>query len=115
MTQEDKRPEWLHRTPEDLARWLVGHRVIKIAHHWEFTGVDTSRNWITLHSDQEKRDVSSDFFRNNSEFVFDPDHAGLVSERPYGRVRDTIEAIDKWEKANARDRSEYERLKVKFG
>jgi hypothetical protein len=111
---EEKRPEWPHQTPEDLARWLVGHRVTKITHHWEFTGEDTSRHWIELHADKEKRAVASGFLEHNREFVFRPDHAGLICEAPYGKVRSTIETIDKWEKANARDRSEYARLQKKF-
>lgn len=111
---EDARPQWTHQTPEALARWLVSHHVTKITHHWEMTGVDTSRDWITLHSEKEKRDVASSFFLNSREFEFSPNHAGLVQEVAYAKVREAIEKIDKWEKANARDRSEFERLKKKF-
>jgi hypothetical protein len=111
------RPKWIHETPEDVARWLLNHHVTKITHHWEFTSADTARDWITLHSSDGKRqrEFPSAFFRNNQEFEFAPDHAGLIRPRPYSRVGDSIRAIDQWEKANAHDRSEYERLKQKFG
>lgn len=113
---DDTRPEWKHETPEPLARWLVSRAVTKITHHWRFTGEDTSENWIELHTDKnEKRRVASGFLNVSREFEFCPDHARLVRERTYSGVRESIEKIDAWEKKNARDRSEYERLKVKFG
>jgi hypothetical protein len=112
---DDPRPEWKHKTPEDLARWLAGNHVTKITHHWEMTGPDTSRDWLMLHSKTSERQVATRFFTNNSEFAFAPDHAQLVSEQPYAKVRETIKQIDDWEKKNARDRLEYERLKTKFG
>lgn len=111
---ETERPKWTHETAEDLARWLVSDFVTKITHHWEMTGPDTSRDWIVLHREKDSRTVPTRFFTNNPDFEFSPDHACLVRERPYSKVRDDIEKIDKWEKANARDRSEFERLKRKF-
>lgn len=111
----EERPKWTHQTPEELARWLVGHRITKITHHWEMTGVDTSREWIVLHAENSEKRFPSRFFRENTEFEFAPDHVGLVQERPYAGVRKSIDNIDAWEKANARDRTEFERLKSKFG
>lgn len=112
---DDTRPKWTHKTPEDVARWLVGDHVTKVTHHWKMTGVDTSTEWLMLHKDKDSRQFSTNFFRDNPEFEFAPYHAGLVRERPYAKVRETIDKIDAWEKANARDRSEFERLKKKFG
>lgn len=113
----DSRPKWSHDTPEALARWLVSNFVTKITHHWRMTGPDTSEDWIELHSEKEKRRVNTYFFSDNHDFSFSPYHAGLVQVRnKYPEsVRQTIDKIDLWEKANARDRADFERLKKKFG
>jgi hypothetical protein len=123
MTDEDKRPAWSCQTPEELARWLAGHTITKITHHWEFTSEDTSKEWIELHANEasmgEKdkwvsRKVASNFLGTDyhSEFKFSPDHARLVQTSD--KVRSNIEAIDKWEAKNKRDRAEFDRLKRKF-
>lgn len=114
---EDKRPEWPHKTPEALARWLVSGHITKITHHWEFTGEDTSRHWIVLHKhdDKESRIVDSGFLNNSPDFEFAPDHASLVRPRNYSEVRQSIEKIDRWDQVHAAERATYERLKKKFG
>lgn len=80
------------------------------------TGADTATYWLMLHREKNgSREVPTNFFEKNNEFAFSPDHAGLVQEQPYTKVRETIAKIDAWEKNNASDRSEFERLKAKFG
>ena len=113
---EDVRPVWEHKISEDDARWLLADHVTKITHHWEFTGEDTSRDWIVLHREKGSRKFPTMFFYSNKYFEFWPYHAGLIQpSRHWGdKLRETIQAIDAWEKKNQRDRSEYERLKRKF-
>jgi len=117
--EKDKRPVWEFDVKEDDARWLLSHRVTKITSHWQFTGVDTSKDWITLHPEKgEPHNFPSSFFHEGRNgFRFDPDGHRLIRPCSYRgeQIRKRIEEIDKWEKKNQRDRSEYERLKKKFG
>lgn len=109
----DERPKWPHKVPEETARWLLNNTVTTITHHWEFTGPDTSRDWLVLHGEKSKEAFATCFFDLYPyEVSFRPDHAGLVQVAP--NVRETIRKIDAWEKAHARERREYERLKRKF-
>lgn len=112
--ENEKRPAWTHKTPEDLARWLVSNAITKITHHWEMTGVDTSTEWIVLHAVKDQRRVNTNFLKAG-EFEFAPDHRGLVREVPYRNIRESIDKIDAFENTNARERAEFERLKAKFG
>lgn len=123
MTDTETRPAWKHKTAEALARWINGHTITKITHEWEMTSADTADNWIELHakiSEQgspdkwEKRRVPSNFLEASygAEFFFRPDHARLVQTSE--AVRNSIDAIDKFEAKNQRERAEFERLKRKF-
>jgi len=124
MTETETRPAWKHKTSEELARWIASHSIIKITHGWEMTSADTADNWIELHAKVsqdgkaekwEMRRVPSNFLTESNygaEFSFRPDHARLVKVSQ--AVRDSIDAIDKFEAKNKRERAEFERLKRKF-
>ncbi|WP_192246124.1 hypothetical protein [Mesorhizobium silamurunense] len=112
---DDARPKWKHKISEADVRWLASG-VIKITHHWEMTGADTSRNWIELHKEKEKRSFDSSFLNDNDYFQFKPNWRELVVPTYYGeRAIQDLAAIDAWEKKNQHDRAELERLKRKFG
>ena len=110
-------PEWPFEVDFDLAKWLLDYHIVKITHHWSMTGVDTSKDWIELHADgKSKRQVNTSFFSNQREFGFEPDHASLIQLKSYIHpdMHERIEEIRKWNKRNARERSEYKRLRAKF-
>lgn len=109
-----ERPKWHHRIPEATARWFADGHVVSIEHKWEFTGPDTSRHWLMLtRSDGASAEYPADILSHwPYELSFAPYHAGLASLRL--EVVTTLREIDKWEKSNRRERSEYERLKKKF-
>jgi hypothetical protein len=113
--EEGKRPAWRHRLTEDVVRWLAQGGVKKIAHGWKMTGVDTADYWIDLHRETDSRRFSTDFLTTNGYFEFRPNWRELVVSTPLGdqAVKD-LEKIDEWERQNAADRVEFERLKQKF-
>ncbi|HEY8578182.1 MAG TPA: hypothetical protein VIL88_17790 [Devosia sp.] len=126
---ETPRPVWNHKTPEDIARWLLSHSVTAITLHREMTGNETSEEWLELHDDPstifswgKKAErvslrVPVDFlgtrWDHTTEVIFAPDHRHLVEVKD--ALRKTADAIDAWEEKNQRDRAEFERLKLKFG
>lgn len=116
----DERPAWRHTLSETDVRWFAEGSITMISHHWEMTGVDTSRDWIDLHKGKEdetkKRSFASNFLSTNGYFEFRPNWRELVTPTYRGEqaIKD-LEAIDVWEKKHKRERAEFERLKVKFG
>lgn len=108
---ETARPLWPFKVPEDFARWLAGGSVTKITHHWRFTGVDTSEDWIEFHIGKEARrcPVRLDQF---GEIAFLPDHRQLVRLR--GDVRERLQEIAAWETRESKDIAEYKRLARKL-
>ena len=112
----ENRPEWKHQIPEADARWLSGGLIVKITHHWKFTSEDTTEDWIELHrADGSARRFPSAFLNTNGYFEFRPNWRELVQPTYRGeQARKDFEAIDKWEKENAAERAEFERLKSKF-
>lgn len=112
---DDVRPPWPHKIPEEVARWLAASFVVRIDHQWKMTGVDTSHDWLVFYrTDGESREFPTAFAEMWPEVHFSPNHASLVRFKPYPDVRATLDQINAWEKKNARDRSEFERLKRKF-
>ena len=117
-TSEDTRPAWKHDIPEENVRWLSsasGGFITKITHHWKMTGADTADDWIVLHKDKQERKFPSNFLNTNGYFEFRPNWRELVVPTYRGEqaIKD-IATIDAWEKKNARDRAEFERLTRKF-
>jgi len=118
MTEEEKRPEWKFEMPEDDARWFISHHVNKISTNYVMISADDSRNYVTFHSGQSgmQRDSSYVYrFRNWFHIIADGHRVIELCEPYYSQMKEKIEEIDKWERKNKRDRSEYERLKRKFG
>lgn len=112
---DDTRPKWTFDAPEEEVRWLAKGMINEIKHHWEMTGVDTADDWITLHREGDSRRFRSSFL-NSGLFQFKPNWRELVVPTYEGeRAIKKIEEIDQWEKRNARDRADFERLKAKFG
>lgn len=118
MADDDKRPLWLYNDHMSEAEFrLLNSTVItKIEHKREMTGVDTERSWLVFHThDQRKISRSIDFFEEQQLFVFYPDYRGLVGLSVHGcAAENNLRRIDDWERANDKDRAEYERLKAKF-
>lgn len=113
--RDDKRPAWPHKTPESLARWLLGG-VKRIEYGWEMTGSDTSRDWLDLTNDKgDTRRVEANLFGSWGEFIFAPSSRGLIAERPSGKVWDTVRALDAWDKRHKAEVAEFKRLRAKFG
>lgn len=111
----DARPKWdIKDIPEDLARWLVGHSVVRIELRWEQTGVDTGTEWLELTANDESMvKVSTGFFEIQSLARLQVDRRGLVRLDP--RIGLRIGEIDKWDRRHSSERATYERLKRKFG
>lgn len=114
MTTPSTRPSWTHKVPYDFAKWLSRNNVKKITHHWEFTGVDTSIDWIELHSETESRKcpVSLGGYQRSNDVLFQPDHRTLVTLADH--VAKTISEIEEWEKKESRDIADYKRLHKKL-
>ena len=120
----DNRPAWPHKVSEDLARWIYGHAVTKITHHWRMTSADTSEDWLELHATEgDKKEpvkkmvgtrelLGGSHWHAQDGIFFNPDHARLVQVA--GKIQETIRKIDEWERRNEADRAEYDRLKKKF-
>jgi hypothetical protein len=110
----DGKPAWNFNIPEDTARWVLRNPVTKISHHWEMTSVDTSRDWLVLHSGKRHIEVPTNFLKLWPELRFEPTYRGQLEFNPHLRVAETIAAIGKWRNHEARDLAEYARLKAKF-
>ena len=114
--QEDLKPTWPFEITEKLARWFYTNSVVKITHHWKFTGVDTADYWIECHPDNKgnPKRVDTSFFTYNRYLEFNPDHRCLIQFKKHTGMLQRIEELDKWEKKHKRERRDYERLKKKF-
>lgn len=106
------KPKWPFDMPEEFARWMASGRVTKITHHWRFTGVDTSEDWIEFHIGKESRRCPVRSWGSGGEVVFRPDHCRLVALRD--DVLERVKEIEAWEKSEARDIAEYQRLTKKL-
>jgi hypothetical protein len=112
----EQRPEWNHPISEADARWLYKNAITKITHHWKFTSEDTTENWVEVHTDAKTtRRFPSGYFTDSQYWRFAPNHRALITPGYAAeRAIKDINAIDAWEKKNATERAEYERLKRKF-
>jgi hypothetical protein len=111
---DEKRPDWDFPLTELQVKNL-NQLIVKITHHWEMTGVDTSRNWIEFHPDKGKPFVAPHGWQRLFEFS-GTHHNTLIVPNYHGeRAIRRLDEIKAFEKKHARERSEYERLKAKFG
>ena len=111
--KSDAKPIWSQKMSiEDF--YKCSQTIKKVTHHWEMTGVDTSRDWIELHPENGKPFRKPAWFEEI--FIFRPDHRGLFVMNYNGeRARMEYEEIKKWEAKNKKELAEYNRLKAKFG
>lgn len=101
-------------TPREVAdeeRWIVKNAVTAIRVEYRQTGVDTAETYLHLTPHQGKP-VCWKASTFNRVARLELTHFECV--RPLYGVREAVEAREKWEKANARELSEYRRLKAKF-
>ncbi len=93
-------------------RWIVRHSVCAIKVEHVQTGTDTSQTYVVLTPIEGKSVRWTDVeFRKVACLKLD----WIRCVEPNFGVREKVEAREKWEKANARELSEYKRLKAKFG
>ena len=114
---QNARPAWPHKNISEADfRKIVNAGVIKrIEGKWEFTGEDTSREWLEATSSNGKTIVLPRAWEEVMVFVGKSSSPGLFRFNYFGeKCLETIKIIDTWEKKNASDRAEYERLKAKF-
>jgi hypothetical protein len=114
MACDELRPKWDFALSETGFRKMRGGSITQIRHNWRFTGEDTAEDWIEFST------KDGDFFRAPDDwhklFKFEPNHRELVVTNYEGeKAIKRLEEIDAWERKNQRDRSEYERLRKKFG
>jgi hypothetical protein len=107
------RPLWDQKLTESQV-WKLRHSIVKITHHWEMTGCDTSRDWFEFHT------ADGGKFRAPTGwgvlFEFSPDHKGLIGPNHKGREAcKVLDSIKAWEKQNADDIAELKRLQQKLG
>ena len=105
------RPSWGFTLTELQVRKL-NSSITKVTSHRTQTGVDTSRDWFEFHCDDGPFIVPD---RWDDLFEFKPYWAGLILPTWKGKEAiKRLKEIDAWEKENAADRAEYERLSAKF-
>ena len=109
----DTRPSWgLKISERDFEKMDV--RMKGVRSQWKFISEDQTENWWEFSSDLKTWFRSPPHWREC--FEFSRDEYELLTLTYKGReAREKLQAIRSWEKKNARDRSEYERLKKKFG
>ena len=110
---ESTRPIWGQKLTETQVQNLR-HAVVRISHHWEMTGCDTSRDWVVFHTQDGGKFVAPDGWKDL--FEFSPDHKGLIIPNYKGREAcKVLDKIQAWEKQNANDIAELNRLQQKLG
>jgi len=109
---EDTRPIWDFDLTEAQVR-KFDCTVIKITSHRAPVGVDSSREWIELHTTAKKFIPPKGWA---SLFEFSPTRIGrLISPNALGQsALKRLKEIDTWESDNKEERDEFERLKAKF-
>ncbi len=115
---EDARPEWGFKemSEADFRGVKEFGLIVSVKAEWKFTGADTSEEWLTATRGDGRSIRMPQNWRGVFEFVGLSHVPGLFGETYLGkRMREQLEKIDKWEKKNAADRREFERLKAKFG
>lgn len=96
-------------TPEE--RWIVHNRVDSVRVEYRQTGTDTAETYVHLTAGDRTVCWRDTTFKKVARLELS--WATLV-EPVYG-LREKVEARDKWEKANAKELAEYQRLKLKYG
>lgn len=113
----DEKPKWDFKTPIEIARWLSSHDVKRIDFmDWHDGFGVQSKQWMVWWDGKAKLlDVPYKTLeiQSTAEVKFEPDYRGLVHMDT--RLVDRLDAIDKWEAKNKKERRDYERLKKKFG
>lgn len=94
----------------DEEKWIAHHRVDSIRVESRQTGVDTAETYVHLTAGSVTAVWRSSTFNKVAKLSLS---WASIAEPAYG-VRERVEAREKWEKANARELSEYKRLKSKF-
>ena len=115
---DDKRPEWtIREISEADFRMIEQHGNIRtITAKMEMTGCDTSMEWLEATNHQGKTIELPNSWRSAYEFRGGWSNPGLLWLNYVGKMaRKNMDEIDAWEKKNKRERTEYERLKAKFG
>ena len=119
---DETRPEWDLKLPEKDARWFRDHNVDKITTSYKMTSEDEADLFVHFHSDgsrsEEKKTLTrtAHYLRaHETDLRFDPDGHRLISFSSYSKALERLAAIDRFEKRYKRERSEYKRLKEKFG
>lgn len=86
----------------------------RIEYHSEMYDSETSRDWVTLHSDKDDLTVPVNFINQWDDLIFNPGYRGLVGFKPFSRVPELINDIDNFDRKHNRELAEYRRLKAKF-
>lgn len=103
----------VERIPDSVTeqeRWIVKHQVdtVKVEHRQ--TGADTAETYVTLIAGKEKVTWRDHVFKKVARL--DLSWATVASPN-YG-VAERVAAREAWERDNAKELAEYERLKAKF-
>lgn len=118
MSGLDNRPEWQFKEmPEAFARDIRDFgRVVSVSAKWEMTSADTAREWLEATNQSGAVLILPNGWKAVLAFAGHSSVPGLFEWTYLGkRMLDRLTEIDGWEAKNARDRSEFERLKAKFG
>ena len=108
---DDQRPKWGFKLTESQVRKL-NSTIVKVTHHWEVTGCDTSRDWVTFHGKNSSFEAPQGW---DKLFSFTPYWAGLIRPNYEGKKAiKKLSEIDSWDKNNSDERKELERLQTKF-
>lgn len=113
---EKVRPEWPFKemTEAEFRKVCSLGMIEKCFSGYTMTGADTADYWLKLQS-RKKVIVAPKRFLEAFKFVGFGYAPGLFDFTYLGlKMWDVKEAIDAWEKNNANDRAEYERLKAIF-
>lgn len=114
---DDARPAWTFKEMSE-AEFRSIHSfgmVVSVKGRWEFTGADTSREWLEATNSNGKTITLPSGWKRVLDFVGYSSVPGLFKLNYLGdRMQAALEAIDKWEAKNKRDRAEFDRLRKKF-
>lgn len=112
----DVRPKWEFTEMTEVEfRKVRAEMIVSITARWKFTGEDTSAEWLEATTRLGKTIVLPPSWEAAFKPVWKSHSPGLLDVNYLGeRMQKRCEEIDKWEKANNKDRAEYERLKKKF-
>lgn len=117
---DEVRPVWDFDMSENDARWFYRHAVDKITTSYTMTSADTADTFVHFYAGKNVLTRPSHYLEAHADVLdVSPDGHRVIQFWAVNyraeRMIKRLEEIDKWEKKNARDRSEFERLKKKFG